>query len=149
MDEMIQRVLEKILPNMVNTSFSEEFCKMFLKRLASFGYFIKEEDSWELSFIMLNVENQIKNSCNTTSIPEGLFHVAADMICGAFLTNRRNCGKLELSDLDLSGAITSLSEGDISVSFADTSTDEQKFNLLIDYLNKGKGDFVCFRKLKW
>ena len=147
MDEMIQIVLANILPN---TNLSEPFCEMVLKRLVSFGYFLKEDDSWELSFVMLKVENQIKNSCNTTSIPEGLYHVAADMICGEFLLNRKNSGRLELADLDLSGAITSISEGDVSISFADGSTDEDKFNLLLDFLmNNGKGDFVCYRKLKW
>jgi hypothetical protein len=150
MDEMIQKVLANILSIITNTSLSESFCEMVLKRLISFGYFLKEDDSWELSFVMLNVENHIKNSCNTTSIPEGLFHVAADMICGEFLMNRKNSGRLELSELDLDGAITSLSEGDVSISFDTNSTDEVKFNQLVNYLmTKGKGDFVCFRKLKW
>lgn len=147
MDEMIQKVLENILPNI---SLSKSFCEMVLNRLVSFGYFLKEDDSWELSFVMVKVDNQIKNSCNTTSIPEGLSHVAADMICGEFLMNRKNSGRLELSDLDLSGAIASISEGDVSVSFDADSTDEDKFNQLVDYLmNRGKGDFVCFRKLRW
>lgn len=147
MDEMIQKVLANILPNI---SLSEPFCEMVLKRLVSFGYFLKEDDSWELSFVMVKVENQIKNSCNTTSIPEGLSHVAADMICGEFLMNRKNSGRLELSDLDLSGAITSISEGDVSISFDADSTDEDKFNQLVNYLmNNGKGDFVCYRKLRW
>ena len=150
MNEMIQKVLTNILSNVTKTNLSESFCEMVLKRLVSFGYFLKEDDSWELSFVMLNVENHIKNSCNTASIPQGLFHVATDMICGEFLMNRKNSGRLELSDLDLSGAITSISEGDVSISFDTNSTDEQKFNQLMNYLmNKGKGDFVCFRKLKW
>ena len=147
MDEMIQKVLENILPNI---SLSKPFCEMVLKRLVSFGYFLKEDDSWELSFVMAKVDNQIKNSCNTTSIPEGLSHVAADMICGEFLMNRKNSGRLELSDLDLSGAITSISEGDVSVSFDADSTDEDKFNQLVNFLmNHGKGDFVCYRRLRW
>ena len=147
MDGMIQRVLTNILSN---TSLSEPFCEMVLKRLVSFGYFLKEDDSWELSFVMTSVENQIKNSCNTTSIPEGLIHVAADMTCGEFLMNRKNSGRLELGELDLAGAITSISEGDVSISFDANSTDEVKFNQLVNYLmTKGKGDFVCFRKLRW
>ena len=147
MDEMIQKVLANILPNV---SLSEPFIEMVLKRLVSFGYFLKEDDSWELAFVMVKVENQIKNSCSTTSIPEGLSHVAADMVCGEFLMNRKNSGRLELSDLDLSGAITSISEGDVSVSFDVDSTDEVKFNQFVNYLmNNGKGDFVCYRKLRW
>lgn len=150
MDEMIKKVLSNILSNITDTGLSEPFCEMVLKRLVSFGYFLKEDDSWELSFLMVKVENQIKNSCNTTSIPEGLFHVATDMICGEFLMNRKNSGRLELSDLDLDGAITSISEGDVSISFDTNSTDEIKFDQLINYLmTKGKGELVCFRRLKW
>lgn len=147
MDEMIKKVLSDILSN---TNLSEPFCEMVLKRLVSFSYFLKEDDSWELSFLMAKVENEIKNSCNTTSIPEGLFHVATDMVCGEFFLNRKNSGRLELSDLDLSGAITSISEGDVSISFDTNATDEVKFNQLMNYLmTKGKGELVCFRRLKW
>lgn len=147
MDEMIQKILTNIISN---TNFSETFCEMVLRRLVSLGYFLKEEDSWELSFIMLNTENHIKNSCSVTSIPEGLLHIATDMVCGEFLMNRKNSGRLELSELDLSAAITSLSEGDVSISFDANATDESKFNQLINHLmTKGNGDFVCFRKLKW
>ena len=146
MAEMIQKILN-IIPN---SGHSESSVRAVLNRLTSFGYLPKEEDSWELSFVMLNVENHIKNSCNTTSIPEGLLNVAVDMTCGEFLMNRKNSGRLEISDLDLSGAVASISEGDISISFDTNSTDEEKFNQLINYLiNKGKGDFVCYRQLKW
>lgn len=99
---------------------------------------------------MADVENRIKNSCNTTSIPEGLFNVAVDMVCGQFLMTRKNLGRLELADLNLDGAITSITEGDVSISFDSNSTDEQKFNQLLSYLmSKGEGEFVCFRKLSW
>lgn len=146
MDEMIQKILN-IIPN---SSHSESSIRAVLNRLTSFGYLPIEADSWELSFVMLSVENQIKNSCNTTFIPEGLYNVAADMTCGEFLLNRKNSGRLDISDLDLGGAITSISEGDISISFDANSTDEQKFNQLVSYLlTKGKGEFVCYRQLKW
>ena len=146
MDEMIQKILN-IIPN---SSHSESSIRAVLNRLISFGYLPKEDDSWELSFVMLSVENKIKNSCNTSSIPEGLYTVAADMTCGEFLLNRKNSGRLEVSNLDLSGAISSISEGDISISFDTNSTDEQKFAQLINYLlTKGQGEFVCYRQLKW
>lgn len=150
MNEMIEKVLANIISIMSNSNLSESFFEMVLKRLVSFGYFLKEDDSWELSFTISSVENHIKNSCNTTSIPEGLFFVAVDMICGEFFMNRKNLGRLEISDLDLTGAIASISEGDVSVSFDTNSTDEEKFNQLVNYLmTRGKGDFVCYRKLKW
>lgn len=146
MDEMILKILSTI----PSSNITRNFVESVINRLISFGYPPKDVDLWELSFIMLDVENRIKNSCNTTSIPEGLNCVAVDMICGQFLMNRKNSGRLELSTLDLNGAITSITEGDVSISFDADTTDEQKFNQLIDYLmTKGEGEFVCYRKLKW
>ena len=146
MDEMILKILSTI----PSSNITRNFVESVINRLISFGYPPKDVDLWELSFIMLDVENRIKNSCNTTSIPEGLNCVAVDMICGQFLMNRKNSGRLELSNLDLSGAITSITEGDVSISFDAGSTDEQRFNQLMNYLmTKGEGEFVCYRKLKW
>ena len=146
MDEMILKILSTI----PSSNITRNFVESIINRLISFGYPPKDVDLWELSFIMLDVENRIKNSCNTTSIPEGLNCVAVDMICGQFFMNRKNSGRLELSDLDLSGAITSITEGDVSISFDAGSTDEQRFNQLMTYLmTKGEGEFVCYRKLKW
>ena len=146
MDEMILKIL-----NMIPTSSqTESSVRAVLNRLTSLGYPPNEADAWEISFVMLDVENRIKNSCNTTSIPEGLFNIAVDMTCGQFLMIRKNSGRLEISDLDLSGAIASISEGDVSISFDTNSTDEQKFNQLVNYLmTKGEGDFICYRRLKW
>lgn len=150
MGETIQKVLANILTIMTKTSLTEPFYEAVLKRLVSFGYDLKEDDSWVICFAMQKVENHIKNSCNTTSIPDGLFHVAVDMVCGEFLFNKKQTGTLELSDLDLDGAITQIHEGDVSISFANGSSDEDKFNLFLNYLLHNKeGDFVCYRKLKW
>lgn len=150
MDEMIQKVLANILTIMTNTSLSKPFYEMVLKRLVSFGYDLKEDDSWVICFTMQKVENHIKNSCNTTSIPYGLYNVAVDMVCGEFLFTKKQTGKLEFADLDLDGAITSIKEGDIQVNFADGTSDDEKFDSLLNYLlHNGEGDFVCYRKLKW
>ena len=150
MDEMIQKVLANILTIMTNTSLSEPFYEAVLKRLVSFGYYLKEDDSWMICFAIQKTENHIKNSCNTTSVPDGLFNVAVDMVCGEFLFTMKQTGKLTLTDLDLDGAVTSISEGDTSVQFASGSSDEDKFNSFLNYLLHNKeGDFACYRKLKW
>lgn len=150
MDEMIQKILANIKTIITNTSLSESFIEAVLKRLVSFGYQLKEDDGWVICFAMQKVENHIKNSCNTTDIPIGLFHVAVDMACGEFLFAKKQTGRLEVADLDLDGAITQIHEGDVTVQFAGGSSDEDKFNELLNYLlHNGEGDFVCYRKLKW
>lgn len=143
----IKRILAGI---MKNSSFSEPFFEGVLNRLDSFGYKAKEEDAWSLSFAMQKVENHIKNFCNVSSVPEGLFNIAVDMVCGEFLFAKKQTGQLTVGELDLSCAIEQISEGDTTVTFGDGTSDEDKFTMLLNHLmNKGEGDFICFRKLKW
>jgi hypothetical protein len=145
----VEQIIQNI-KSLVGDDFSEDFCNSMLNRLQSFGYEVKENDIMSLCFAMQKVGNHINNSCNTTSVPDELFHIAVDMSCGEFLFAKKQTGQLEIADLDLTGAITSISEGDTSVSFASDSTDESRFNDLLNYLmTKGEGEFVCYRKIKW
>lgn len=145
----MNKVLANIPTVMTNTSLSESFYEAVLKRLVSFGYTLKEDDSWLICFAMQKVENHIKNSCNTTDVPDGLFNVAVDMVCGEFLFTKKQTGQLEIADLDFDGAFTSIKEGDTQVNFGGSS-DEEKFDQMINYLlHYGEGDFVCYRKIRW
>ena len=146
--------MEKMIQIIMNTlpggTLSEDACEAVLKRLESFGYTVEEKDAWVICFVMQKVENHINNACNTTSIPDGLFHVAVDKVCGEFLFVKKQTGQLEIENLDLTSAIKQISAGDTSVSFADDVSDEEKFNQLLNYLiTKGEGDFVCYRRIKW
>ena len=145
----MNKVLANILTVMTKTSLSELFYEAVLKRLVSFGYTLKEDDSWLICFAMQKVENHIKNSCNTTDVPDGLFNVAVDMVCGEFLFTKKQTGQLEIADLDFDGAFTSIKEGDTQVNFGGSS-DEEKFDQMVNYLlHHGEGDFVCYRKIRW
>lgn len=145
----MNKVLANILTVMTKTSLSESFYEAVLKRLVSFGYTLKEDDSWLICFSMQKVENHIKNSCNTTDVPDGLFNVAVDMVCGEFLFTKKQTGQLEIADLDFDGAFTSIKEGDTQVNFGGSS-DEEKFDQMVNYLlHHGEGDFVCYRKIRW
>ena len=55
---------------------------MVQQRLLSFGYEVKEDDSFALNFCIDKVQNIIKNDCNVKEIPEGLMQIAVDMVCG-------------------------------------------------------------------
>lgn len=135
---------------MKNTSLSESFYNAVLQRLVSFGYSLKESDAWELCFAMQKVENHIKNSCNITSVPEGLYNAAVDVVCGEFLFAKKQIGKLELNDLDFTGAITSIKEGDTSVNFGSGTSDEEKFTSLLNLLiHSLEGELICYRRMQW
>lgn len=147
---MNEKLLANILAIMLNSSLSESFAEAVLNRLVSFGYELKEDDGLVICFAIQKIENHIKTTCNTDTIPDGLFHVAVDMVCGEFFLGKSRSGTLELSNLDLNGAITAISEGDTSVQFATDVTDEKKFNALLEHLLFGReGDLVCYRKLRW
>lgn len=120
-----------------------------LKRLDSFGYEVKGADAWMIGFAMQKVENHINNECNTSKIPDGLHQAAVDRTCGEFLFAKKQTGQLEISNLDLNGAVSSIKEGDAQVNFTDES-DEDRFNSFLNVLmNEGNGDFVCYRKMRW
>lgn len=143
-------LLANILTIMTNTSLTEQFYKAVLDRLVSFGYEPKNDDCWSICFVMQKIENHIRNTCNTPTVPDGLFNVAVDMVCGEFFFNQKQTGKLELTELDLNGAIAQIHEGDITVQFANGMSDEERFNALINHLlHGGDGELICYRRMVW
>lgn len=134
----------------LKSSLDETLIEMVLKRLDSFGYTVKESDAWMIGFAMKKVENTILNECNISEIPDGLNHTAVDMACGEFLLGKKQTGQLALGDLDLNGAIKSIKEGDTQVTMDESESDSDKVDSLINYLmNNGRGDLVCFRRIRW
>lgn len=119
-------------------------------RLIVFGYTVTAADDWLIGFTTSKVENDIKNRCNISTIPEGLYQTEVDMIVGEFLFTKKNLG--QLSDLDLSAAVKSVEEGDTTITFAvgsGSSTPEQRFDAVINILRSPSVDFAAFRCIKW
>lgn len=149
MERLIESIMV-IIDLKYDINFSQNLIECVLKRLESFGYNISEDDIWPLSYSIRTVENRIKNYCNTSSIPEGLFYVIVDMVCGDFLYTKKQTGQLELDNLELDTAISQISEGDTSVKFVDGLSNDDKLNNFIDTLkNPKEGDLICYRKVKW
>lgn len=149
-DELLQQMLNSISSITQGSSLDKPFIELVLKRLESLSYTVKEDDSWMIAFAAQKVENTIKNSCNTSSVPAGLQYVAVDMICGEFLYSKKQTGSL--NDFDLEIAVKQVQAGDTNVTFAveKGASVEQRLDALFSYLiNSGKGEFVCYRKIKW
>lgn len=119
------------------------------ERLKSFGYEVTEDDDWMLTFCMEKVTKTIMNYCNVSTIPEDLNPTAIDMVCGEFLRIKRQTGQLQIGGLDFSGIVTSIKQGDTSVSFSSGMSDEEKVDTLIEYLADGKDDLLCYRRMYW
>jgi len=119
-----------------------------IRRLESLGYTVDTgTDEWLINFLIDKVANTIKNDCNLTEIPAGLYEVAVDMVCGEFLAAKKGSGQLEGFDVDF--AIKQIKEGDTNITFAVPDA-----TITVDWLIKWLIDgtryqFSAFRRLRW
>lgn len=118
------------------------------ERLKTLGYEFVHEDSWLMGFVVQKVENYIKSSCNLDEVPEGLFAIEVDMVCGEFLSAKKQSG--QLSEFDFEPVVRSISEGDTSVSYATEDTVSQKFDTLLERMAHPNSDeFARYRRVQW
>ena len=144
-----QAVIDAINALITDTNL-KIYTESVIDRLVSFGYSPTQSDAYMVAFIMEKSKSHILNAINDVSIPEGLKHIFIDMVCGEFFSLKYQSGQLELSGLDFSGVVQSVSEGDTSVTFAQFGSDEEKFAALISNLTTGReSDLICYRKIKW
>lgn len=141
---------QSIITALTSTSLSESFIEMVLNRLDSFGYQVKEEDAWMIGFTMQKVESHIKNECNIPEIPDGLIHIAVDMVCGEFLMNLFSLGKMD--DIQITQTISSVKLGDTTVSYNTNGAVDKVglfTNMMNDLIHGKEGELVCYRKMYW
>lgn len=123
------------------------------ERLTAFGYDFKAADIPILRFAVQKAENTVKNECNLSEVPEGLYNIAVDMAVGEFLLSKKTFAPGDISGLDLDVAVKSLQVGDTNTSFAvgeGSQTAEQRLDCLIGkLLNEGREQFSCYRRLRW
>jgi hypothetical protein len=123
------------------------------KRLLSFGYTVKTEDEFALTFCVEKTRSAIKNDTNQSDVPEGLEHIASDMSIGEFLLSKKTFAPDDLSNLDLSYVVKQIQTGDTNTVFSvgDASlTPEQRLTTFINYLlSYGKAEFSAYRRVRW
>ena len=121
-----------------------------VNRLVSFGYDPTEEDAWMIAYSTKGSVNHVLNEINHATVPDELFEVVVDMICGEMLNAKFLSGQLDLTALDLNGMVQSVKEGDTQVNFSSEGSDEAKLKGLLSWLIQGKGsDLLCYRKIRW
>lgn len=145
----VQTVIDSV-NNILNDTNLTVITENVVKRLVSFGYIPTEDDAWLIAYSTKGTVNHVLNEINHTKVPEGLFEVVVDMICGETLNAKFLSGQLNLESLDLDGMIQSVKEGDTTVSFSAEGSDEAKLKGLLSWLIQGKGsDLLCYRKMRW
>lgn len=148
-DETIRALIDTITAYMTS-NLPDTLYELVLRRLETFGYVVTEADAFAIAFSVQKSELNIRNDCNITEIPEELFPTLCDMACGDFLAVKYQTGKLDIEGLDLDGALASVSEGDVSISFDKSTTGDGKFTALLFALSDaGRGNLECYRKIKW
>ena len=122
-------------------------------KLKSFGYEVKADDEFALTFCVEKVRSTIKNEINWQDVPEGLEHIAVDMAAGEFLLSKKTFAPNDLVGFDLDYAVKQIQTGDTNTVFATgegSLTPEQSLTAFINYLlSYGKAEFNSFRRIRW
>lgn len=123
------------------------------ERLLAFGYEVKVNDEFTLTFCIEKVRSTIKNEINCNDVPEGLEHIAIDMAVGEFLLSKKTFATNDLVGFDLDYAVKQIQTGDTNTVFATgegSLTPEQRLTSFINYLlSYGKDEFNSFRRIRW
>ena len=122
-----------------------------MDRLESLAYHIVGEDSLLIKILIEGVTTEILIKCNITELPDELKPMAVDAVCGRFLDQKHSSKQLE--DYDFATAVSSITEGDISISYSTssgTSNPEETFKACIQEMAKlNPYELYAFRRLKW
>ena len=123
-------------------------------RMAMLGYTATDEDKPGLEYMIAKCEAELLADINHKTLPDGLRYTLADMVAGNFLHDKLAAGALEIEGLDFSGSAKSITEGDISVTFAGPSdgaaSAEASFcNTLDRLMHPSEKILGAFRRLRW
>lgn len=131
----------------LESDLPESFCRILIRRLDVIGCHV--EESFPLAFVVRKAEVEILDYCHIDLIPSVLYPLLADRAVGKYLYDLKQTGKLEIESLDLSGVVSELKEGDVSISFSGSS-DEAKLDQLLQMLMEtGKGQLACYRRVRF
>ena len=123
------------------------------ERQKTFGYEVKTDDEFALTFCVEKVRNTIKSETNLSDVPQGLEYHAVDMACGEFLLMKKTFAPDDLANFDLTYAVKQIQTGDTNTVFGvgdSTMTPEQRLNNFINYLlSCCKAEYSAYRVLKW
>lgn len=124
-------------------------------RLAMLGYTVKEADAPGLAYQISRCEQVILNSTNQNVMPYGLFYVWVDMVAGQFLFDKKNAGELDGEEnFDFSAPAKSITEGDVSVTFAGAgdgvNSPEARFDAMLSKLiHPDERILAAYRRMRW
>lgn len=119
-------------------------------RLQSLGYDINEGDGVTLDNAIRETVEYIKAYCNIKKIPKELYSTAVDMAAGRIIRDKLATGNSVCGSIDFENeGIKSVTEGDVSVTYSDSSGKTSRYENLIDRLCNKNDVLICYRKVRW
>lgn len=125
-----------------------------VSRLAMLGYQATEQDKPAIDYLTGKCRVTLLASIHHKDVPDGLIYTLVDMVAGSFLQDKLAAGGLEIEGLDFSTDTKSITEGDVSVTFAgagdSASSPEGRFLTTLDgMVHPSEKILGAFRRLKW
>ena len=124
-------------------------------RLAMLGYTATEDDRPGIEYLIRKSEVAILSNIHHPVLPDGLRYTLVDMVAGQFLYDKKAAGGLAgVEGFDFSAPAKSITEGDVSVTFAGASdgasSPEARFDALLDQLRLPPESILAsFRRIRW
>ena len=123
-------------------------------RMAMLGYTAAEDDKPTIDYLTGKCQVELLASIHHKDVPDGLIYTLVDMVAGSFLQDKLDAGTLEIEGLDFSPAAKSITEGDVSITFASASdgvsSPEGRFLATLDGMVRPSEKILgAFRRLKW
>ena len=129
-----------------------EIYEAVVPRLAMLGYSATEADKPALEYLIAKCRVELLTNINHKEVPEGLFYTLVDMVAGQFMFNKKAAGDLE--GFDFEAPVKSITEGDVSVTFAGgsdgASSAEARFDALLSKLmHPAQSTLAAYRRMRW
>lgn len=124
-------------------------------RLAMLGYTVTDNDKPGLELLIHKCEQDILDNINYKVLPDSLFYTLVDMVAGRFLYDKKAAGDLDsVEGFDFSAPAKSITEGDVSVTFAGASdgaiSAEARFDAMLDRLmHPAESILAAYRRMRW
>lgn len=122
-------------------------------RLAMLGYTVTDDDKTGLEYTIHKCEAELLVNINHRKLPPPLFYTLVDMVAGQYLYDKKAAGGLG-EGFDFEAPAKSITEGDISVTFAGASDGasnaESRFDaMLAKLMHPAESTLAAFRRLRW
>ncbi len=125
----------------------EEILKSTKMQLEILGYKTQKDEQERLEYLIDKQMSKILYTCGTEEIIKPLMYVITDKVCAEFLKNKLAQG--QNIGINITDNVKDIKIGDISVTFPDNTTKEERLNLIITKLERNDFDYSPYSKMRW